>query len=228
MWAKHFTHLFKSLHGALHLYACRFQNGTSNSKRPSMLAEPGMISIPPRLSSDNRIAGCVERRPQAITGHRFGPKNRLDPNISRGTRQAHRGKWGSAGAPEVLAGHDGAPQSTLRRWIHPMAETGLPFGAKTESTNRCAFLRSRVRPGVDAAHRAWRRAPRATFAYFISCSQHEPMLKCGLGGPMRAPHSASAPARFNGSVAQARDVLSRTCRCEERYRPRVQLSASEG
>src|ERR1035441_8830806 len=34
IWAKHFTHLIKSLHGALH-YACRSQNGTSNRKRPS-------------------------------------------------------------------------------------------------------------------------------------------------------------------------------------------------
>jgi len=61
IWAKHFTHLINSLHGALHLYACRYQDVTSNTKRPSMLAELGRLSIPPRLSSDNRIAGCAVR-----------------------------------------------------------------------------------------------------------------------------------------------------------------------
>jgi hypothetical protein len=66
-------------------------------------------------------------------------------------RYRRRPKCGGR-APEVLAGHDGAPPSTLRRWIHPMAETELRFGllvrdyiksmlVKTESTNRCAILR---------------------------------------------------------------------------------------
>jgi hypothetical protein len=49
-------------------YACRSQNGTLNSKRPSMLAELGMLSIPPCLLRATITSREMRRAaPQMIT-----------------------------------------------------------------------------------------------------------------------------------------------------------------
>jgi len=137
-----------------------FSTETSNSKRPSMLAELGMIAIPPCLSSDNPVAGCVERRPQTNTAtalvlengsiptYHVGQGNNIGENGDRQDRTSRLNDrvWSlefslTTGAGSRFTGADSPPISIweLRELRRKLQETDI----RTSTTRVCLIERLR-------------------------------------------------------------------------------------
>jgi hypothetical protein len=117
-------------------------------------------------------------------------------------------KCSNRAVPEVLAGHDGARRSTLRRWIHPIVEPCSGSAHSCKITSKACSSKPKPESqahscarvlGRDSTPRIVRgdRAPRASFAYLYQLFTARTYAEVWTWRPI-----ASSPRRNRHSTLQ--------------------------